>query len=141
LRPRIARYRSTLGNLVDHAAPEQQALLERLQEQQVTEQALLTTYNEIYGGKTTIDEVHVRLILLGGEADAAKAQARVQAGEDFATVAREKSRDPSAVAFSLKPQETTPRHDRSAPAAAGTLSRLNNEAAFRGPLLIRSGMN
>jgi peptidyl-prolyl cis-trans isomerase C len=144
-----------LANLVDHAALEQkarrlhldedpavrrrmntaagraleQALLEQLQGQQVTEQALVTSYNEIYGGKTTVDEVQVRVMLLGTEADAVKAQARLQAGEDFATVAREMSRDSSAprggdlgflrreqmqpdiaaAAFSLKPQETTPR--------------------------------
>jgi peptidyl-prolyl cis-trans isomerase C len=107
----------------------EQALLEQLQGQQVTEQALVTSYNEIYGGKTTVDEVQVRVMLLGTEADAVKAQARLQAGEDFATVAREMSRDSSAprggdlgflrreqmqpdiaaAAFSLKPQETTPR--------------------------------
>jgi peptidyl-prolyl cis-trans isomerase C len=148
-------YPALLANLVDHAALEQkarrlhldedpavrrrmvtaagraleQALLEQMQEQQVTEQALITTYNEIYGGKTAVDEVQVRVMLLGTEADAVKAQARLQAGDDFATVAREMSRDPSsarggdlgflrreqmrpeiaAVAFSLKPQETTPR--------------------------------
>jgi peptidyl-prolyl cis-trans isomerase C len=148
-------YPALLANLVDHAALEQrarrlhldedpairrrmvtaagraleQALLEQMQEQQVTEQALITTYNEIYGGTTTVDEVQVRVMLLGTEADAVKAQARLQAGEDFATIAREMSRDPSsarggdlgflrreqmrpdiaAVAFALKPQETTPR--------------------------------
>jgi peptidyl-prolyl cis-trans isomerase C len=148
-------YPALLANLVDHAALEQQArrmhldedpavrrrmntaagraleqaLLEQMQEQQVTEQALFTTYNEIYGSKTTVDEVQVRVMLLGANADAVKAQARLEAGEDFATIAREMSRDSSAarggdlgflrreqlrpdiadVAFSLKPQETTPR--------------------------------
>jgi peptidyl-prolyl cis-trans isomerase C len=107
----------------------EQVLLEQILKEKVTEKAVSALYAEIYGGKTSVEQVHIRLILLGNEADAAKALARLQAGEDFATVAREMSLDPSSaqggdlgflrreqlrpdiadVAFSLGPREITPR--------------------------------
>ncbi len=110
----------------------EQALLDRIQEEKVTESALHALYDATYGGKTTVEQVHLRYILLGSETDAAKALGRLQAGEDFAAVARDVSLDPSsvhggdlgylrreqlrqdiaAVAFSLGPQKTTARPAR-----------------------------
>jgi peptidyl-prolyl cis-trans isomerase C len=148
-------YPALLDGLVEHAALEQkarrlhldddpdvrrrmnaaagrvleQALLEQIQKEKVTENAVRALYGETYGSKTTVDQVRVRLILLGSEDEAAKAMARLQAGENFATVARDVSRDPSSaqggdlgflrreqlqrdladVAFSLHVGEITPR--------------------------------
>jgi peptidyl-prolyl cis-trans isomerase C len=83
-----------------HAAAEralEQALLERTQQDEVTESAVRRLYADIYGGKTAVEQVHIRLILVGSAAEAAKALTRLKNGEDFAAVAREVSRDPSSV--------------------------------------------
>jgi peptidyl-prolyl cis-trans isomerase C len=105
------------------------ALLERMQREKVTETAIRAFYGQVYGGKTTVDKVHLRLIFLWSESDAERVLERLQAGEDFATVARDVSRDPSAplggdfgllrreqlrpdvaaVVFSLSPGEIAPR--------------------------------
>ena len=42
------------------------------------------------------DEIHARHILVATEAEAKEVQERLKKGEDFATVAKEKSKDPSA---------------------------------------------
>jgi peptidyl-prolyl cis-trans isomerase C len=106
----------------------EQALLEQIQREKVTEGAVRKLYGELYGGKTAVDQIRIRLILLGSERDAITALARLKEGEDFATVAHAMSRDPSSVrggdlgslrreqlqpnvaaaAFSLAPGEATP---------------------------------
>jgi peptidyl-prolyl cis-trans isomerase C len=74
----------------------EQALLERIHRDEVTEAAVRKLYADSYGGKATVEQVRMRLILLGSANDSAKALARLKAGEDFAALAREVSRDPSA---------------------------------------------
>jgi len=123
----MRRMRAAAGRALE------QALLEQIQGEKVTENAIGKLYGSIYAGKTTVDQVHIRVILLGSARDADTALARVQVGEDFATVARDMSRDPSSVqggdlgllrreqlrpeiadvVFSLGPRETTPRPVRS----------------------------
>ena len=83
-----------------HTAAErvlEQALLERIGQDQVTEAAIRRLYADTYGGQTSVEQVHVRLILLGSAGDATATLARLTAGEDFAKLAREVSRDPSSV--------------------------------------------
>ena len=75
----------------------EQALLQQIAKDEVTENAIRKLYADIYGDKATVDEVSIRLILLGSESDADAALARLRAGEDFATLARQVSRDPSSV--------------------------------------------
>ena len=106
----------------------EQALIERREAEQVTEAAIHQLYQEMFGGKTAVDEVHLKLILLTSSQGAVRAMARLNAGDDFGTVAREMSQDASAwrggdigirrqdqlqpeigaVAFSLHPHQTAP---------------------------------
>ena len=74
-----------------------QVLLNQIQHDEVTEPAIRRLYADMYGDKATVDEVHIRLIMLGNESDATAALARLRAGEDFAALARQASRDPSSV--------------------------------------------
>ena len=122
--PAVARrMRAAAGRVLE------QALLEQIQREKVTEPATRALYDEVYGGKTAVEEIRLHLILLGSEAEAEQALARLKAGEDFAAVARDMSRDSSAAqggdlgllrrdqlrpdlapfAFSLQTNETTPR--------------------------------
>ena len=122
--PAVARrMRAAAGRVLE------QALLERIQRDKLTEPAVRALYDEIYSGKTAVDQIRLRLILLGSEAEAERALARLKAGEDFAAVARDMSHDASAAqggdlgllrreqlrpdlapfAFALNLNETTPR--------------------------------
>jgi parvulin-like peptidyl-prolyl isomerase len=63
----------------------------RLAKTPITEEALRAAFNHLYGEK-----IQVRDIQLGNLQEATEAKRRLAAGEDFATVAREMSRDPAA---------------------------------------------
>ena len=53
-------------------------------------------YDAKVAGMKPEDEIHARHILVATEAEAKEVQERLKKGEDFATVAKEKSKDPSA---------------------------------------------
>ncbi len=63
----------------------------------VTEQMLLDRYARDIAGKPGPEEVHLRIILVQTEAEAAAVIAELKGGADFALVAQRSSRDPSAV--------------------------------------------
>ena len=104
-----------------------------------TEEAERKAYDEAAKAEPPQQEIHARHILLPTEDEAKKALARVKAGEDFAKVATELSKDPSGeggdlgwftkdrmvpefsdAAFKLKEGEIS---DRSRRSSAGTSSR------------------
>lgn len=53
-------------------------------------------YDQKVAGMKPEEEIHARHILVATEAEAKEVKERLQKGEDFATVAKEKSKDPSA---------------------------------------------
>ena len=53
-------------------------------------------YDAKVAGMKPEEEIHARHILVATEAEAKEIQERLKKGEDFATVAKEKSKDPSA---------------------------------------------
>jgi peptidyl-prolyl cis-trans isomerase C len=73
-----------------------EALLSKAAKDAVTDEAIKKTYDEAVKKVPPQEEVHARHILLDNEADAKKAYDRVKAGEDFAKVAKEMSKDPGA---------------------------------------------
>ncbi|MDQ0396333.1 peptidylprolyl isomerase [Labrys monachus] len=73
-----------------------EALMSKAAKDAVTDEAVKKTYDEAVKKVPPQEEVHARHILLDNEADAKKAYARVKAGEDFAKVAKEMSKDPGA---------------------------------------------
>lgn len=101
------------------------ALLERTAVPEVTEAAIRARYNQEFGGRPTVEEVHARHILVRTEAEAKRLIADLDKGADFAALARRFSRDPDSarggdlgffrrdqvwpafaeLAFSLKPGE------------------------------------
>lgn len=62
----------------------------------VTDEAAKAVYDEKIKGLKPEEEVHARHILVDTEAEAKEVAERLKKGEDFATVAKEKSKDPSA---------------------------------------------
>lgn len=62
----------------------------------ITEQMILDRYASTYANKPGPEEVHVRVILVPTEAEANTVLATLAGGADFATVARNSSRDVSA---------------------------------------------
>ena len=72
-----------------------QALLTGVAKAAVTEEAEHKAYDEAAKAQPPAEEVHARHILLPTEEDAKAALARIKAGEDFAKVATELSKDPA----------------------------------------------
>jgi peptidyl-prolyl cis-trans isomerase C len=62
----------------------------------VTEEAAKKIYDEKIGQVKPEQEIHARHILVGTEAEAKEVAERLKKGEDFATVAKEKSKDANA---------------------------------------------
>jgi peptidyl-prolyl cis-trans isomerase C len=62
----------------------------------VTDAEAKKIYDEKIAGMTPEQEVHARHILVGSEAEAKEIAERLKNGEDFATVAKEKSKDTNA---------------------------------------------
>jgi len=62
----------------------------------VSEEAAKKIYDEKIGGVKPEQEVHARHILVATEAEAKEVAERLKKGEDFATVAKEKSKDTNA---------------------------------------------
>jgi peptidyl-prolyl cis-trans isomerase C len=73
-----------------------EALLTKAAKEAVTDEALKKTYDEAAKAQKPEAEVHARHILVAAEPDAQAALKRLKAGEDFAKVAKEISKDPSA---------------------------------------------
>ena len=63
----------------------------------VTEQALRARYQQQYAGKTGVDEVHLSVIVVKTLNEARQVAAELAKGADFATLARQRSIDPSGV--------------------------------------------
>ncbi|BAQ45326.1 MULTISPECIES: peptidylprolyl isomerase [Methylobacterium] len=72
--------------------------LEREAKKAVTPQAAKALYDETVKAMKPEEEVHARHILVDNEAEAKKIAARLKAGEDFAKVAAETSKDPGSKA-------------------------------------------
>ena len=72
--------------------------LEREAKKAVTPQAERALYDETVKAMKPEEEVHARHILVENEAEAKKIAARLKAGEDFAKVAAETSKDPGSKA-------------------------------------------
>jgi peptidyl-prolyl cis-trans isomerase C len=70
--------------------------LEKVANAAVTEDAVKKVYDETIKEIKPEQEVHARHILLETEEDAKKALERIKAGEDFAAVAKELSKDPGS---------------------------------------------
>jgi peptidyl-prolyl cis-trans isomerase C len=72
-----------------------EALLTSVAKAAATEEAERKAYDEAAKAQPPAEEVHARHILLPTEEDAKAALARIKAGEDFAKVATELSKDPA----------------------------------------------
>jgi peptidyl-prolyl cis-trans isomerase C len=72
------------------------AYLTHTVEATITEQDLLARYDRDYANKPGPEEVHLRLIMVPTEQAAEDAIARLKAGADFATLAKQISRDATA---------------------------------------------
>ena len=70
-------------------------LLDKIAKDAATEEAERKAYDEAAKAQPPQEEIHARHILVPTEDEAKKALARVKAGEDFAKVATELSKDPS----------------------------------------------
>ena len=73
-----------------------EALLAKSTKAAVTDEAMKKVYDEAAAKQKSEPEVHARHILLPTEEEAKAALKRVQAGEDFAAVATELSKDPGS---------------------------------------------
>jgi peptidyl-prolyl cis-trans isomerase C len=62
----------------------------------VTEDEAKKVFDEKIAGLKPEEEIHARHILVATEAEAKEVEERLKKGEDFATLAKEKSKDPSA---------------------------------------------
>ncbi|MDR3538248.1 MAG: peptidylprolyl isomerase [Acetobacteraceae bacterium] len=71
-------------------------LLQREIGKSITEQALLDRYAQTVAGKPGPEEVRVRLIMVGTEAEATALIAELKAGGDFAAIAQRSSKDTTA---------------------------------------------
>lgn len=76
----------------------EEVYLQRLIEKQVTDAALHKRYDEFVKKTPARQEISARHILVQTEAEAKEIRAQLEKGADFATLAREKSLDPSAKA-------------------------------------------
>ena len=72
-----------------------ETLLTQVGKGAATEEAARKAYDEAAKAQPPVEEIHARHILLPTEEDAKAALARVKAGEDFAKVATELSKDPA----------------------------------------------
>jgi peptidyl-prolyl cis-trans isomerase C len=72
-----------------------EALLTQVGKGASTEEAARAAYDEAAKAQPPVEEIHARHILLPTEEEAKAALARVKAGEDFAKVATELSKDPA----------------------------------------------
>jgi peptidyl-prolyl cis-trans isomerase C len=72
-------------------------LLSKAISTKVTELALRTRYQQLYAGKTGIDEVHLSVIVVKTLNEARQVMPELAKGADFATLARQRSIDPSGV--------------------------------------------
>ncbi|ACB96815.1 peptidylprolyl isomerase [Beijerinckia indica] len=73
-----------------------EVLLSQVAKGAVTEEALKTAYDEAAKAQKPEQEIHARHILVATDDDAKAVLKRLKAGEDFAKVAKEVSKDPSA---------------------------------------------
>ncbi len=73
-----------------------ESVLGKLSKEAASEEAMKKTYDEAAGEHKSETEVHARHILVATEADAQAALKRIKAGEDFAKVAKEVSKDPGS---------------------------------------------
>lgn len=87
LQKRLAFYRQRI--LID-------ALVNKASQEAVTDEAVKKAYDDQVKQMPAQDEVHARHILVASEDDAKKVEARLKAGEDFAKVAKEVSKDPGS---------------------------------------------
>lgn len=71
-----------------------ESVLSKLSKDALTDDAMKKTYDEAAKGQKPETEVHARHILVATEDDAQAALKRIKAGEDFAKVAKEVSKDP-----------------------------------------------
>jgi peptidyl-prolyl cis-trans isomerase C len=83
---RLAYYRQKLA---------MEALLASVAKAAVTDDAERKAYDEAAKANPPVEEIHARHILLPTEEEAKAALARIKAGEDFAKVATELSKDPA----------------------------------------------
>jgi peptidyl-prolyl cis-trans isomerase C len=74
----------------------QTALLSKDVGPTITDAALRARYDQDVAGKTGAEEVHAKHILVDSEADAKKIIADLKGGADFAALAKQHSKDPSA---------------------------------------------
>ena len=72
------------------------AYLSREATPKVTDQAVLALYNRRFAGRPATEEVRARHILVPTEAEARKLIEELRQGADFATLAKEYSKDPDA---------------------------------------------
>jgi peptidyl-prolyl cis-trans isomerase C len=106
----------------------QQQLLSREIQGRVTEEAIRARYDRDIAGQQGEEEVHARHILVQTEAEAKQVLTDLQAGADFAELARQRSKDPgsrdggdlgwfkrgemvpefAAAAFALQPGQLSP---------------------------------
>ena len=75
-----------------------EAVLQRAGEAAVTDDALHKVYDEAVKQMPTEEEVRARHILVATEDEAKDIEAQLKKGADFATLAKEKSKDPSGAA-------------------------------------------
>jgi peptidyl-prolyl cis-trans isomerase C len=87
-------YKMRLQYLTERAL--RRAYTNQVVSDQVTPEKIQERYNEIVAGMPTEDEVHARHILVSTEDDAKAIKAQLDAGADFATLAKEKSIEPGA---------------------------------------------
>ncbi|HYP58536.1 MAG TPA: peptidylprolyl isomerase [Beijerinckia sp.] len=73
-----------------------ESLLSQVAKSAVTDAVLKSTYDEAAKAQKPETEIHARHILVATDADAQAALARLKAGEDFAKVAKDVSKDPGA---------------------------------------------
>ncbi|MBU6475928.1 MAG: peptidylprolyl isomerase, partial [Alphaproteobacteria bacterium] len=70
--------------------------VENYMKNKVTDSAVAAAYDKIKAASAGKEEVHVRHILVGTKAEAARIIAELNHGSSFETLAKEKSKDPSA---------------------------------------------
>jgi peptidyl-prolyl cis-trans isomerase C len=73
-----------------------ESVLRKLSKEVATDDAMKKTYEEVAKAQKPETEIHARHILVPTEDDAQAALKRVKAGEDFAKVAKELSKDPGS---------------------------------------------
>jgi peptidyl-prolyl cis-trans isomerase C len=73
-----------------------EALLSKVAKKAMTDDAMHQVYDQAAKAQKPEEEIHARHILVATKAEAEAARKRIKAGEDFAKVAKEVSKDPSA---------------------------------------------